>query len=124
MSYKLSLIPKPAYLHAVVTGENTKANVEGYLREIQQECTRSGITQALIEERLEGPRLDFMEVFHIASQVCSATQGYMKAIAYVDVNAQGDLMNFAETVAVNRGQNLSVFSSVKKAEKWLQGNLP
>jgi len=31
----------------------------------------------------------------------------------------GDLMKFAETVAVNRGLPVMVFSSVSDAEKWL-----
>jgi len=44
-----------------------------------------------------------------------------EAIAYVDVNADGELMKFAETVAVNRSLPVVVFSSVSDAEKWLAG---
>jgi hypothetical protein len=43
----------------------------------------------------------------------------LRAIAYVDVNADGDLMQFAETVAVNRMLPVAVFSNVADAEKWL-----
>jgi hypothetical protein len=42
-----------------------------------------------------------------------------KAIAFVDVNRQGDLMEFAETVAVNRSFPLKVFATVDEAERWL-----
>jgi hypothetical protein len=42
------------------------------------------------------------------------------AIAYVDVNAEGDLMQFAETVAVNRALPARVFSTVVQGEEWLQ----
>ena len=45
----------------------------------------------------------------------------LEAIAYVDVNAAGDLMQFAETVAVNRALPVTVFSTVVEAETWLLG---
>jgi hypothetical protein len=121
MSYKLTITQKPAYLHAIVTGLNNQENVVRYLEEIQRECTARGCPRVLIEERLEGPRLNTMGVFQIASEATTRSQGFFEAIAYVDVNAEGDLMEFAETVAVNRGLPVAVFSSVSEAEKWLLG---
>jgi hypothetical protein len=122
MSYKLTITQKPTYLHAIVTGLNNKENVTRYLEEIQRECTVRGCNRVLIEERLEGPRLGTMDVFEIASQGSRRGRSFFKAIAYVDVNAEDDLMKFAETVAVNRALPLTVFSTVSDAEKWLLGN--
>ena len=119
MTYKLTLEQKPEYLHAVVTGRNSKENVAGYLAELHRECVARGCSKVLIEERLEGPRLIMLDVFTIISQACSQIVGKLKAIAYVDVNAEGDLMKFAETVAFNRGLPVSVFSNVADAIKWL-----
>jgi hypothetical protein len=119
LSYKLTITQKPTYLHAVVTGVNDKENVARYLEEIQRECTVRNCFRVLIEERLEGPRLSTMGVFQIASEGSSRVQRPFEAIAYVDLNAEGDLMKFAETVAVNRGLPVRVFSSVSEAEKWL-----
>jgi hypothetical protein len=119
MSYKLAITEKPLYLHAVVTGLNSKENVMSYLEEIFHECSKRGYVRVLIEERLEGPRLDLMKVFQVASEGSKRVLGYFKAIAYVDVNAEGDLMAFAETVAFNRGLPVRVFSSVADAEQWL-----
>ena len=121
MSYKLTITQKPGYLHAVVTGLNNKENVLRYLEELQRECAARGCPRVLIEERLEGPRLNTMGVFQIASDGTARAQGFFEAIAYVDVNAEGDLMQFAETVAINRGLPVAVFSSVSEAEKWLLG---
>ena len=45
--------------------------------------------------------------------------GLATAIAYVDVNAVGDTMQFAEDVAVNRAMPVKVFRSVDEAERWL-----
>ena len=121
MSYTLTFILKPAYLHAIVTGVNTEENVAAYLEEILRECIARNCHRVLIEERLEGPRLGTMSVFQIASKGSRRARGQFEAIAYVDMNAKGDLMKFAENVAVNRSLPVSVFSSVSEAKKWLAG---
>lgn len=43
----------------------------------------------------------------------------LQALAFVDVNAQGELMRFAEDVAVNRGMPVRVFPTIAAAEAWL-----
>ena len=119
MSYKLIFHQKPGYLHAIVTGKNTTENVAGYLEEIRLECIARNCSRVLAEERLEGPRLGTTDVFRIVSEGSLKADGTYKAFAYVDVNAKGDLMQFAETVAVNRGVPVTVFATVAEAEKWL-----
>ncbi|HTN44408.1 MAG TPA: hypothetical protein VMN77_11495 [Nitrospiria bacterium] len=121
MSYTLTFILKPTYLHAIVTGVNSEENVAAYLEEIRRECAARDCHRVLIEERLEGPRLGTMSVFQIASEGSQRARGQFEAIAYVDLNAKGDLMKFAETVALNRSLPVSVFSSVSDAKKWLAG---
>ena len=119
MTYELTIDQKPAYLHAIVTGRNSRENVARYLADILQECIARRCCKVLIEERLDGPRLGTLDVFKIASEGSSRALGVFQAIAYVDVNAEGNLMQFAETVAVNRALPVTVFSTVADAEKWL-----
>jgi hypothetical protein len=119
MTYQLKIEQKPTFLHATVTGENSRATVTQYLKDVLDECTARNCFRVLIEERLEGPRLGTIDVFRIASDEARRALGIVKAIAYIDVNAQGDLMQFAETVASNRGLRVSVFRTVPEAEKWL-----
>ena len=119
MTYKLTIERKPSYLHAVVSGLNAKENVARYLEDIIWECVDRKCFRVLIEERLEGPRLGTTDVFELASEGARKTFGTIKSIAYVDVNAEGDLMSFAETVAVNRSMPVKVFQTVAEAEKWL-----
>jgi hypothetical protein len=119
MSYKLTLDQKTTYLHAIVTGQNSRTNVTRYLEEVHAECVARSCFRVLIEERLEGPRLEAMDVFEIAANGSSGISGVFRAIAYVDVNASGEMMKFAETVAVNRGIPVRLFASVADAEKWL-----
>jgi urocanate hydratase len=118
MSYTLTITQEADYLHALVTGTNSKENVAAYLEELRRECYARNSFRVLIEERLEGPRLRTMEVYQIVSEG-GLSQVRIDAMAYVDVNAEGDLMKFAETLAVNRGLPVRLFSSVANARKWL-----
>lgn len=120
MSYKLTFAQEGTYLHAIVTGLNSGENVASYHKEVLRECMHRDCSRLLIEERLEGPRLGTMDVFQIASEGSNRAKGSIEAVAYVDVNAKGNLMKFAETVAVNRGLPVTVFASVSDAEKWLR----
>jgi hypothetical protein len=117
MSYTLIVTSEADYLHAVVTGTNSKENVTSYLADIIGLCTTRQCFRVLIEERLEGPRLSMMDVFDIAAG--GGRLGPIEAIAYVDVNAVGDLMRFAEDVAVNRGMPVRIFPTVGEAKAWI-----
>jgi hypothetical protein len=87
MSYKLTVTQKPAYLHAIVTGPNTRENVAGYIGEVLRECVHRGCSRLLIEERLKGPRLNTLDVFRISTEGSDRAGGSFRAVAYVDVNA-------------------------------------
>ena len=119
MTYKITFTQKPGYLHAVVTGSNTKKNVVSYLADIHRECIGRACMRVLIEERLEGLRLGTIDVFEIASKARDRVTGPLPIIAFVDVNAVDTMMAFAEDVAVNRGIYVRVFKTVAAAEKWL-----
>jgi hypothetical protein len=121
MSFQLQLTEKPTYLHAVVTGPNTRENVSGYLQALLRECEARKCFNVLIEERLTGRRLETWDVYQIASENSALARGVFHAIAFVDVNASGDLMRFAETVANNRGVPMHLFATVAEAEAWLAG---
>jgi len=121
MSYQLTIIEKSTYLHAIVTGLNTMENVMRYLQELQGECQSRKIFNVLIEENLTGRRLETWDVYQIAAEGSTRARELFRSVAYVDVNAGGELMKFAETVANNRGLPMSVFATVAEAEKWLAG---
>ena len=121
MSYQLTIVEKPTYLHAIVTGSNSMENVMRYLQELQGECQSRQIFNVLIEENLTGRRLETWDVYQIAAEGSARTRGVFRSVAYVDVNAGGELMKFAETVANNRGLPMTVFATVAEAEKWLAG---
>jgi len=118
-TYQLTVEQKPAYLHCTVTGQNSPANVMAYMEQVLRECTSRQCFRVLIEEKLEGPRLDTMQVFGLVARGSERFRGALRAMAYVDVNSHGDVMRFAENVAVNRAIPVKVFPSVLAAERWL-----
>jgi len=120
MEYQIKFERKPAYLHAAVTGQNSRENVTRYLEEILGECVTRGCQQVLIEECLEGPRLGTADVYRIVTEGSDKARGVLRLIAFVDVNSEGNNMRFAEDVAVNRSLTVSVFKTVAEAEKWLE----
>jgi hypothetical protein len=124
VTYKLTIDQKPTYLHVAVTGRNSSENVMRYMEEVIRECTARRCFRVLIEERLEGPRLGMIEVFGMVSRGSALFQRTVEAMAYVDLNAEGDVMRFAEDVAVNRGFPVKVFSTAAAAEAWLQQEYP
>lgn len=119
MSYELKIIEKPGYLHFVITGQNTKDNIVHYVDDINRECTARDCFMVLIEERLDGPRLSIMDLFEIIQDITTRARGMYKAIVYVDVNAEGDSMKFAEDACVNRALPLAIFPTVPEAEEWI-----
>ena len=119
MFYKLTITQKPTYLHIIVTGQLSEENVLRYFEEIHRECTARKCFRILIEENLEGPRLNIVKVLQLISEESSKSMGLFKAIAYVDINAVDNSMEFIENVAVNRGLPVKVFPTVTDAQKWL-----
>ena len=124
MAFQVRIDERPTYLHVTVSGDNSLDSVAGYMEQVLRECTARQCFRVLVEERLEGPRLGTLQVFGLVSKGSERLRGVLQAMAYVDVNATGDLMGFAENVAVNRAVPVRVFASVAAAEDWLREAQP
>ena len=120
MSFELTTEERENYLHCRVTGTNSPESVLGYMAEIQKACDEYDCYRILIQENLEGPRFDEMEIFALISSGSPDALGFFEAIAYVDAQQDIHVVKFAETVAVNRGIPVAVFSNVEDAAEWLK----
>lgn len=112
---------EPQYLHVTVEGDNTADTVRSYLDEIAQVCARQGCARLLIEENLRGPSFSMSDVYAVVAEAARKVPPTLKKIAFVDVNPAhlAENMEFAETVAVNRGVNVRRFATVVQAVNWL-----
>ncbi len=120
MEYRLTIIERPTYLHATVTGPNLPENAMRFLRESYDACVARGHNALLLEMNLSGPSLDSSAIFRIVAER-SADGMKLRRIAYVERSREKDegKMHFAETVALNRGVNVKLFRDVAEAERWL-----
>lgn len=121
MSHSTSIEFKGSYLHVTVTGENTCEDLEGYFKEVYNACQEHNCFNILIEENLSGPSIGTTNTFKVIDRNKSLLMDMAHRMAYVDLNPEHDLRNnqFAETVAMNRGIYVKLFSNVTDAVEWL-----
>ena len=121
MSYRIQVVSSDRYLHLRVEGENSTETVAAYMAETAELCRELGHDSVLLEEHLTGPSLDPLEIYQVSA---GAVPGFasLRRMAYVDTVAEHDagLMEFAETVAVNRGGHVQVFRTVEEARAWME----
>jgi stage II sporulation SpoAA-like protein len=110
-----------AYLHATVTGDNTKQDVLAYLADVHEACETHGCSRVLIEENLAGPGLDTLTIYDIVSEGAGRAPPAVTRVAFVDANPAhaGRAMQFAESVAVNRFLSVRVFDDLGAAREWV-----
>ena len=119
MSFELTFEDRDNYLYAHVTGRNSAENVVAYMHRVREECAKRDCHSILIDENLEGPRLDMMAIFALVTGGTPEALGFFDAIAYVDAQQDFEAVKFAETVALNRGIPVAAFGSVEDAENWI-----
>lgn len=122
MSYKHSVENRGDYLYIEVTGENSRETVMNYMQDVLTAAEKHDCFRVLINERLTGARLEAMDVYNLASEGAMRLLGRFEAIAYVD-EEMGDMGDFVESVAVNRGMPLAFFSNVEDARVWIQSRI-
>lgn len=123
MTYDVQFVHMPDYIHAIVTGKNSRENFLGYIDDVLEESKRTQCRRILIEEKLAGPRLSESELFIVVDEASRRAFGFFDALAFVDEQI-GETRYFAETVAVNRGIPIAIFRDVEQAEQWLHSTGP
>ena len=118
MSYDVHFEMKSGYVFVRVSGENSAENVHAYMQDVLEHCGECDCFRVLIHECLDGPRLEAMQIFDLASEGSMRVLGRFDAVAYVD-EQMGEMADFAETVAVNRGMPLRMFSNLREATRWI-----
>lgn len=118
MDYEIEFVAKTGYVHAIVTGVNSTENFVRYTTDILDECKRTQNRRVLMEDRLEGPRMSEVDIYLVVIEASKRAAGFYTALAFVDERI-GEVRYFAESVAINRGIPIALFSNVADAEEWL-----
>ena len=118
-AFKATFEDGPTYLHARLEGTRSTQNMIRFLREVHAACLERDRSVVLLEMRLEGPSLDMGAIFSVITQG-SPKGGALRKIAYLEAGVHDPgRAQFAETVAINRGVNVRLFSDPEAARQWL-----
>jgi hypothetical protein len=125
MTYQFTIEREPGYLHAKVAGENSPDSVRRSFADVRRACETHACPNILVEEHLAGPSLHPLEIFRLVEEGSRDVWPVVHRFAYVDTNPEHNAarMQFAETVAVNRGVNIRRFDSVDDARAWLNAQI-
>ena len=120
--YRCTVESRTGYLHLSVRGENTVANVRRILSDVVAACAQHGCSRVLrrgTPERSEPGHA--WRRSRSSPKAARRRDRLVQQIAYVDTNPEHDssLLDFVETVAVNRGVRVRLFATVPEAEAWL-----
>src|SRR6266481_1317272 len=99
MPYHLTIVEKPSYLHAKVTGTHSVENIRRFLAEVHEASVRLSRSAVLLEMNFSGPSLAAARIFDIVTERSPPALKFER-IAYVDTSSERDpeKMRFAETV--------------------------
>ena len=117
--YNLKIVERESYLYATVSGEERMDVSLAYWQEIFDACKRLNYNKIIIEENLQGTA-STLDYYKFGRALSTMTRGLGLRIAFIDRNADHAQINiFAETVAINRGLNAKLCTSIEEAEDWL-----
>jgi hypothetical protein len=117
--YTLRFEDRPGYTRAHVVGERDTVEISlAYWTEIARYCHEHAVHSVLVVEEI-AERAAVLDIYEVASGLVALGFSDIR-IAFVDRNADElPMMQFAETVARNRGIDGRVFSREADAEAWL-----
>ena len=120
--YSFQIEQKDGYLHARIRGENTPEVTRRYVVEVIAACRKAKCTAVLIEENLDGPRMDAGELYGIIQDLYAEFRAAIRVAAAVDMHPERSdaNMRFVEDASVNRGAVFAGFPTLEKAEEWIR----
>jgi hypothetical protein len=117
--YTLRFEERPGYTRAHVVGDRDSVEISlAYWTEIARYCHERAVHSVLVVEEI-AQRAAVLDIYEVASGLVALGFSDIR-IAFVDRNADElPMMQFAETVARNRGIDGRVFAREADAEAWL-----
>lgn len=118
-AYTLRFEQRQGYAYAHVRGEQDTVEISvAYWSEIASYCREHSVHSVLVVEEIK-QRAAVLDIYEVASGLVALGFANIR-IAFVDCNADElPMMQFAETVARNRGIDGRVFANEADAEAWL-----
>ncbi len=121
MSYKMSIKKESDFLHINVTGVQSRETVTAIAWDVLEACEENEVSKVLVDVREMTGRLVGLDAYEVSALEFPKLQekGILKRAAVIDLEENSENSRFFETVAVNRGINIRIFSSADEAVDWL-----
>ncbi len=121
MSYELSYKNEPDYLHIQATGIRNVENFVAISIDLLTMANKHGYSKILLDMRGTTGGLGTFDAYELGTKDLTKlwrTIGQPK-VSIIDLEANRKRFEFMETVAVNQGVNLRMFTDVGEAMEWL-----
>ena len=117
---KIHLEERDGYLYAFVSGENDSLEVSlAYWQKVVGACKQRGFDKLLVEEDFHN-QVPLTDMFELCARIADMIAPGGLRIAFVDRElAHQDLNEFGQTVAMNRGIRVRLFTDARTAADWL-----
>ncbi len=122
MSYQLTIVKQKNYLRCSVSGTNSLHNVVHYLSEVHDAIRDLQCSNVLIEENLAGKSLNLLQMYSVIQFAKKTILSRPHKIAYVDVNAEHNIMHLQLTIksALYHFISVEMFLTIPEAEAWIE----
>lgn len=118
MSIRLQIEEMPGYLVARFVGAGAAEEAWQQFDSIAVRCKRANNNKLLIDTTGTQTRVSLVDTYCLGERFQIFARHGLQ-VAVVTTPEQIDQERFAELVARNRGVNITVFTDVRAAEKWL-----
>lgn len=121
MTYELEFAENDDYAVAILSGVRTPETLIAAASKTTAFCRDRGFSRVLIDLRKMSGGLDTLQTFEVAGHGIPSQKHVRKLVrsAILDHPENLDRIRFFETVAINRGFNVRVFSDEARAIAWL-----
>jgi hypothetical protein len=119
MKYEVSIDQDRRLIRIKVWGELTFESISEMTTEVSTAAAKHGFVHFLFDMRETTENADTMDAFFLAAnpEERGLTRTHKRAIVHRSTNK---LYRFFETVSVNRGYNVKLFTDIDSALEWIQ----
>ena len=121
MPYAVEVVEGAEYVKVVFWDEMSKEDHEAGRDAAARALTDSGFNQLLVDARTVNARMSLLDDFEFTQDHQSSPIALAR-IAVVYREEERERFRFIETVSVNRGGNMKVFTDPEAAVRWLTGS--
>ncbi|MCJ7773337.1 MAG: hypothetical protein MUP22_09420 [Desulfobacterales bacterium] len=121
MKWTISFLAESNIIHVATEGKTAPEAVNQMVKELKEASDHYGSTLFLMDHRKLNFSMKFMEMHERPQSWLSLNIPKNYRITVVASEKDLDSFKYLETVSLNRGYDLLVFTDIESAKEWLKG---